>query len=744
MTDKILQVPAILSTSYLSLYNQKTTLTGLYAQSAYNIAWLNESLPPFMDLQGMLAPFGVTDDTNTVELAETWTTNTLFYSVDINCEEPGYDGVEMTSSWGCKYGNSYMNLDPTRLKKDQYSTMYVGYWYEESMDSYLQGQCPQEANQTFLVRWLSGVSETPVDKSQPQNVNTTLWCRPFYYQQEVRATVIPPQMNILDIVPMGPKKPFSSDLINITDFEWSMSQGYEKNNNRGSFPTSSWPDPKERVQSNFPQLVWSYYLPNLASFALGAYQRPVSEYLEPEILKDSYQAAYRLLLARKLADVLSTNLNSTETVLATRHYQTQTVIMVPAFVYIVEGLLATTIIIAFLIFVVPSWRRTNLVSEPASIASLMTLTSNDHHIIENTSQKDSASSQELEKLFQKTTFVLRKGSDRQIPTLCYLGSETQSPVAANVVSVAFSNLLFERTIMLPASQNFTIEYQLPINASGIPQSDSTYDHFYVAMSNLTAGTPLPAWTDESFFYVPFQPTDQHNVSATLYRARTPAVSTSLHCYPMHQRLLGKDLIWNTPVGSPSCDLASLQTYESVESQSPEAAEYFTFMCSYTGHDHIPDCELSVQTGWVRSSVRSTDQPPNASWIGCQPQIRIELREVTVDYSGSVQSSMVINDTMEYENSLLQAESNNIIDAYHTLLTKSNVPEYPYDPSSNPYHNDSYPSDFFNYLMAQTLNSSANLDPHLPPPSFNTTAPFMEALYARIFAIVLGTHIDAVL
>lgn len=64
-------------------------------------------------------------------------------------------------------------------------------------------------------------------------------------------------MHVLNIVPVGPKQPLPGNLINITDFEWSMSQGYEKNNNRGSYPTSSWPDSKERVQSNFPELVWS-------------------------------------------------------------------------------------------------------------------------------------------------------------------------------------------------------------------------------------------------------------------------------------------------------------------------------------------------------------------------------------------------------------------------------------------------------------------------------------------------------
>ncbi|KAH0271234.1 hypothetical protein KCU91_g7522, partial [Aureobasidium melanogenum] len=791
MVDKVLEVPAVLSTTYLSLNDQKTTLTGLYAQSVYNIAWLNENLPPFMDRQ-----------------------------VDINCEEVGRN---MYNSWGCHYDNYYMNLDATLLEQDQYSTMYVGYWYEESMDSYLLGQCPKEANQTFLVRWLSGESIGPVDETNPQNVNTTLWCRPTYYQQEVRATVVPPEMHVLDIVPVGPKQPLPGDLINITDFEWSMSQGYEKNNNRGSYPTSSWPDPKERLQSNFPKFVWSDYLPNLATFALGAYQRPLADYLDAETLRNSYQAAYHLLLARKLADILSSDLSHTETVLATRQYQTQTVIMVSTFVYIVEGLLASTTIIALLIFIMPSWRKTNLVSEPSSIASLMTLTGNDQRIIKATSEKDCATTRELENLFQDATFHLQPANDSQESTLSYLGPDPQIlpsdkantkslpllPIELSwIFGVAFlmlqgsvmaamaytyiraqlqdglplpSKSLFANQIVIkylpmvlfatascddpsaedqthllgldllhhdvPGERSFCSiqQFALPINGSGIPHSytNTTYDHFYIAMSNLTAGTPLPAWTDETFFYVPFQGSEGRNASATLYRAITPAVSASLHCFPMYQRLSGKHLTWDIPAGSPSCDLSSLQTYETFESQIPEAIEYLTFMNTVTSDNHVPDCELTVLAGWCRSSMEFSHQPVNASWIGCQPQLHVELREVVVDTQGFVQSSKPINDTMSHDNQLLQDGSKDIFDAFHALLALSVTPKYPYV-STSPYHNDSYPSDFLNYLMAQKLNSSATLDPHLPPPSFNTTAPIMEALYTRMFAIVLGSRINDIL
>lgn len=179
MTNKTLQVPAISSKSHLSLQDQKTTLTGLYAQSVYNIAWLNESLPPFMSRQGMLAPFSLENPDGVIESGETWTATTLYYSVDIDCEVPTWNASYIQSSWGCSASNT-LGLFEQNIKEGQYNTMYTGYWYEESMDSYLNGRCPLVANQTFLVRYLAGNSKDQDEEPQRQYVNTTLWCRPTY------------------------------------------------------------------------------------------------------------------------------------------------------------------------------------------------------------------------------------------------------------------------------------------------------------------------------------------------------------------------------------------------------------------------------------------------------------------------------------------------------------------------------------------------------------------------------------
>ncbi|KAG9757491.1 hypothetical protein KCU73_g4382, partial [Aureobasidium melanogenum] len=777
--EKAFRVATVTSKAYLSLQDQKETLTGAYAQSSYNIAWLNESLPPFMNRQGMLAPFTLAGGNEKLETSETWTAPTHYYSVDIDCEVPTTDDHGyIVSSWGCHYSHANMNV-PYETKDDQYSLLYVGYWYEESMDSYLgNGDCPDQANQTFLIRWGRGRKRSTISENSLYPLeSSTLWCRPTYYQQEVNATVAPPSMSVLDVLPTGPKRPLPMDLINITDFEWSLSEGYEVNNNRGEFLTSSWPDPQEQVHARFPELYWDIYLPTMASFALGAYQRPAADYLDPEVLKDSYQAAYRLLLSRKLADILVTDFRDGNQSSGTRNYSTQALIMQTAFAlrnsgqgptlccvdsqaniqstrpskptkfilpielswYFGSGFLVLQCLVAAgLVYIYVSANLYNGLRLPSESLFINQI------LVKYTPMVVGAFFEPIFTWLTRTLCMLqpydklRKGSAKpfQAITVDYDSLPPQAVILrtlkaktfslasvccvmtllANLLSLAFSNVLREHLTLVSTPQNFTAEYSFPLSGgSNIP--NSTYDQFYITMSNLTAGTPLPPWTDDIFFYIPFGGLDSQKTTAALYQARTPAVSASLKCYPMFQTRHGEGLTWGLPAGSPSCNLTSLWTFESIPSQVPEAVEYTAFLSNGSSvYFKAFDC--------------------------CQPQLSVELRDVTVDSQGHVHSSMPTTDVLDSQE-LFEPDAESILDAFHLLLGTTNTPQRPFS-SALTYHNDSYPSDFFNYLMVQTLNSSAILDPLAPPPSFNTTAPVFQTLYTRIFAIILGTHISGVL
>lgn len=214
---------------------------------------------------------------------------------------------------------------------------------------------------------------------------------------------------------------------------------------------------------------------------------------------------------------------------------------------------------------------------------------------------------------------------------------------------------------------------------------------------------------------------------------------------MYQTQHTYDLTWETPIDTPSCDLTSLWTYESIRTDVPEAVKYTIFLSNGSSNNYrAHDCELSVFAGWGRSSLEPVShQPLNGSWMGCKPELNVELRDVTVNSQGLVQSSKPAGVMPQSYERLFEPDAKSVIDAVHLLLGNTNVPRRPLTNYVS-YHNDSYPSDFFNYFMVQTMNDSTILDPNAPPPSFETTAPVFQGLYTRMFAIVLGTHFSDIL
>ncbi|KAL1635778.1 hypothetical protein SLS56_001473 [Neofusicoccum ribis] len=123
-------MPMARSTGYLTLTEQKAGLTATYAQSAYNIAWLNEALPAFMTRDYVLAPFGHERDFPDTKDSETWTAPTKMYSVDISCMQP----LKVNNSGIISYHTEDCNVDHPTYSSDtgkNFTTIYMGYSNED-------------------------------------------------------------------------------------------------------------------------------------------------------------------------------------------------------------------------------------------------------------------------------------------------------------------------------------------------------------------------------------------------------------------------------------------------------------------------------------------------------------------------------------------------------------------------------------------------------------------------------------
>jgi len=321
-------------------------------------------------------------------------------------------------------------------------------------------------------------------------------------------------------------------------------------------------------------------------------------------------------------------------------------------------------------------------------------------------------------------------------------------ILANVLSVAFSGLLTESSVLISQNTDFTATHQFPLNGTSLgngslSRNRPSYDSYYVASSNLTAGTPLPPWTDGQFFYLPFEPYVPSAANITQRKAATPAVKASLNCFPLHQATNGRNLTWKTLDGRITCDLGLLTNFTSAQHDTPQAIEHVSFASSDQGEQGPKHCDLKVMAGWTRASKPLDSSPLNASWIGCMPALQVDLREVTVDLEGNVLYSTPLNSTTDTQEQVFEPDDMGVVNSVHKVLDATSLVGSSY--ITNPsWHNDSYPSDFINYLMAQTTNNTAFLDPLLSPPLFEEVAPLLDLLYSKLFAITLANNIDKIL
>src|SRR5262245_36696799 len=94
------------STSLLPLDKQANLVSLNFTYSAYGIMYLNESLPPYMARDFILAPFRPSTG-GSAGVNGTWTARTRLYSVDMKCEVAGSNDTYYTSSDGCAVPKPY-------------------------------------------------------------------------------------------------------------------------------------------------------------------------------------------------------------------------------------------------------------------------------------------------------------------------------------------------------------------------------------------------------------------------------------------------------------------------------------------------------------------------------------------------------------------------------------------------------------------------------------------------------------
>lgn len=441
--------PFLTSTSYQPASNQ-TELSAIYAQHAYNIAWLNETLPPYSTVDFVLDAFAPATSHATHGDEEVWTGVTTMYSVDVICEstidyisdpDSNNPSTMYNSSSGCSYGlpvKTGTGNDTSKVLE----AMYVGFSDQNGMaDWYLEGYCPEQANHTFLVRTTlftqAGIMDSKLaSTTTPDNGvirTTSLYCEPQYFVQQVNASVAATNGSVISISPVGLKSELPKEIFDVNLFERAMSSGLDYrgpgvsyDSGRGDFPENAWPDQKTHfVNTNLDMS----YLPKMVPFAFAALKRPsLEDYLDPQTLAQSYQAAYRLLFVAQMARVLQADFGIT----ATHHngqrtYHTQALVLVPGFTYAVEAFLLLAMLFNLSIIYFGLTRTCSLRHDPTSIASNMSAAAEDPELLTLLSNLDSDSTQGLHGALVGSKFFM--STDAKLELQCISSTSSRKNIS---------------------------------------------------------------------------------------------------------------------------------------------------------------------------------------------------------------------------------------------------------------------------------------------------------------------------
>ncbi len=334
-------------------------------------------------------------------------------------------------------------------------------------------------------------------------------------------------------------------------------------------------------------------------------------------------------------------------------------------------------------------------------------------------------------------------------------------ILANFLAVAFSGLFYEGIENIASAAHFSSSLELPLNSELLQRKleISSTDHIHVTKSTFTAKTPIPAYIDDKFFYLPFDSTSNTNTTWQR-RATTRALGAQLDCVPLLPG--GLDSI-GVRLG-PSGDYGRINATISGNGTKPSCSKSEGFdldisrdidpMLGLAAVEVMfPACGEYLIAGWLRGNVSNRPDGTTYSFqthynvkmnlsrmtfLACYPRLRAGISDVIIDSAGVVQHASLLNEFDRPPESWFAGNSSLMFSKL--LVTTIEQPLFTFT-----WHTDSSSSNEYHGLisMART-DSSRFVDPSLPTPSAKEAAAVFSEVYAKLFAILLGSNLDLIL
>ena len=362
-----------------------------------------------------------------------------------------------------------------------------------------------------------------------------------------------------------------------------------------------------------------------------------------------------------------------------------------------------------------------------------------------------------------------------LSAVCVIG------LSANLLAVSLNGLLQLDFVPMEDATNLTRRYEAIYSQdqtfSG-PRSASDYQ--YIAKVNLSDGVALPPWTTSDTFFVPFGLETKSDFGlVSSIRASTQGFSIRPECEPVKTNDTALITGWHTsfyvqqrtpsggsvfcgvlltPYGGQNNSNAALEALFQLQPVDPSQRDAPTFptttLVPYKGtQEETLTCNSILLAGFLRANLTvslSTTKTDNLAetvqihrinslsslWLTCKARLATAPYEVNVDSTGRVQSYVPVGpDAKDLAKYFSNGTTPTSLIAGATSILANGKDTHPY------WHNDTFVDTWFAYFIKHLSNSTILMDPEQPVPVFEHVAPYVENLYARLFAIVLGLNQD---
>lgn len=387
---------------------------------------------------------------------------------------------------------------------------------------------------------------------------------------------------------------------------------------------------------------------------------------------------------------------------------------------------------------------------------------------------------------QLTVFKALRSRHFVLATVCAMA------LLSNLLAVAFAGIFNQDLIEMQHAAVFAPPFEMKfvsINGSIGPKSGQNFgssepsgayrggnsqDQFLIAESNLSRGTPLPAWTDTKMFYLPYMTaTSVNTTTAEHYEAPTTAFGAELDCETLHA---GVDYTARIQTDTDTTLRVQFNSIKRANSQTticpaygenslsignmmpalttaadlclkgPSAAEVMFYLEAATNTTQAEKdaCMTTVVMGWLRSSNGTCGgfqernlTAQNSLFVRCRPRLVTGQATVRADASGRLQQP--VNDLrLSQDEDLSKMFSNNVVN----LIGQSNAYLFKY--TAGGWHNDSIANDAMNYFAAHENKDSRLINATSGVPTLGDVQDSLEKAYSRLFAIWLGANKEKLL